>query len=283
MLNLAPEDGLSGYFRRIDKYPLLSAERERELARRWRQRKDARAGELLTGSHLRLVVKIARGFTGYDVPFADLISQGNLGLMQAAHKFEPARGVRFATYATWWIRAAILEYVMRSASMVRLATTARQKKLFFNLRRLKAARGELAEHGMSAESATSIAHEVGASEAEVLAMNARLSGGDSSLNVTLGGDGGAMWQDLLVDEAADPEAQLAERDELAKRRALLSGALRNLTERERDIVGQRRLAEDRPTLETLGQKYNVSRERIRQIEEEAVAKLGRAVRAAAVH
>ena len=283
MLNLAPEDGLSGYFRRIDKYPLLSAERERELARRWRQRKDAGAGELLTGSHLRLVVKIARGFTGYDVPFADLISQGNLGLMQAAHKFEPARGVRFATYATWWIRAAVLEYVMRSASMVRLATTARQKKLFFNLRRLKAARGELAEHGMSAESATSIAHEVGASEAEVLAMNARLSGGDSSLNVTLGGDGGAMWQDLLVDEAADPEAQLAERDELAKRRALLSVALRNLTERERDIVGQRRLAEDRPTLETLGQKYNVSRERIRQIEEEAVAKLGRAVRAAAVH
>ncbi len=256
------------------RYALLSAEEEQELARRWQEGADEAALERLIGSHLRLVIKIAKGFQGYGVPLEDLIAEGKVGLMQAAHKFEPARQFRFSTYAMWWIRAALLEHVMRASSLVRLGTTAAQKKLFFNLRRLKAANDEFGYGDLPPETVSAIAQELDVSEDEVVEMNRRLSAVDRSLNAPVGeGDGEGL--DFLVDETEDPEAVLLAEDETARRRRRLHDALQTLKPREREIVTERRLKEDRPTLQILSERYGVSRERIRQIETNAVQKLSK--------
>jgi RNA polymerase sigma-32 factor len=263
------------------RFPMLSPEREQELARAFRDRQDPEALKQLVGSHLRLVVKIARGFTGYGLPLADLVAEGNVGLMQAAEKFDPSRGFRFATYAMWWIRAAIQEYILHSWSLVKMGTTAAQKKLFFNLRKLKGRMEQLEQGDLSPEAVTKIATELDVPETEVVEMNRRLAGADNSLNVLVGGpgtDGDAEWLDMLPDESPNQETVVAERDELQRRRVLLDGALKKLNPRERDIIFERRLKDEPSTLEELSHRYAVSRERIRQIEVRAFEKLQRAMR-----
>lgn len=252
---------------------MLSREEEQELARRWRDEGDEEAAERLVASHLRLVVKIARGASGYGQPLADLISEGTVGLMQAVQQFDPDREVRFGTYATWWIRAAIYEYVMRSARLVRVGTTAAQKKLFFNLSRMKAAHNELAGGALAPETVESIAKALGVSAEDVIEMDRRMSGADQSLNATLRDEGEDTWQDFIVDESPNQETLTAESEELDHRRALMHRAMRRLSRRERDILTQRRLREDRKTLQDLSEVYGVSRERIRQIEARALDKL----------
>jgi RNA polymerase sigma-32 factor len=278
LLNIAQSGGGMGrYLEEAKRFPMLKPEQERDLALAWRDRRDEEALRQLTGSHLRLVIKIARGFAGYGLPGSELIAEGNVGLMQAAQKFDPDRGFRFATYAIWWIRASIQEYILHNWSMVKMGTTAAQKKLFFNLRRLKGRMEELEQGDLSPETVAAIATELDVPEAEVIEMNRRLSMGDSSLNATVGTEGDTDWLDLLSDERPTQESVVAEADEMALRRRLLGQALEKLNDRERQILLERRLAEEPATLEVLGERYDVSRERIRQIEARAFEKLQKAV------
>ena len=271
------DTSLSTYLREIQRYPLLSLEAEQDLARRWRDKNDPAAFEQLIGSHLRLVVKLAKKAGGYGLQMADLIAEGNIGLIDAARKFDPDHGNRFSTYAIWWIRAAIQRYVLGNSSVVRLGTTAGQKKLFFNLRRLKGELGEFDDDNISGEAVTSIAERLGVHADEIIDMNGRLSRNDYSLNATVAQDGEMNWQDTLVDESVDVEADLVGRDELHHHRVYLQRGLSELNERERDILVRRRLTEDRKTLADLSEEYGVSRERIRQIEVAAFNKLKKSV------
>jgi RNA polymerase sigma-32 factor len=267
--------GVSRYLREIRQFPLLAPEEEFMLAKRWREHDDSEAAHRLVTSHLRLVAKIAMGYRGYGLPVSELISEGNIGLMQAVKRFDPDRGFRLATYAMWWIRASIQEYILRSWSLVKLGTTSAQKKLFFNLRKAKARIGALEEGDLRPEHVARIAHDLSVTETEVISMNRRMSGGDASLNATVGSeDGGTMqWQDWLEDEDADQAGDYAEKDELEVRREMLAGAMEVLNDREKDILMQRRLQDQVITLETLSEQYGVSRERIRQIEVRAFEKL----------
>lgn len=280
-LNTEPRDDLARYIRDAWRFPILSAEDEAAYVRRWQEDRDPEALRQLVGSHLRLVIKIARGQSGYGLPLADLISQGNLGLMRAVEKFDLDRGVRFSTYAMWWIRAAIQEYVLQSWSLVKIGTTASQKKLFFNLRRMKSRMQAFDQVELSPEMAAAIAEELDVSESDVTDMNDRLGASDRSLNQTLTGESEDEWQDVLVEESADPEAVAIEHDEMSWRRRLLEEGLIVLNERERRILGARRLKDDPVTLEALGREYGISRERVRQIENRAFQKLQAAVRDAA--
>ena len=250
------------------------------LAKRWVEDQDRDAAHKLVTSHLRLAAKIAMGYRGYGLPQAEVISEANVGLMQAVKKFDPEKGFRLATYAMWWIRAAIQEYVLRSWSMVKLGTTSAQKKLFFNLRKAKARIGALEEGDLRPENVARIAHDLGVTETEVISMNRRLSGGDASLNATIGSedDGATQWQDWLEDTDADQAGDYAERQEYESRMSLMTQAMEVLNERERDILTQRRLRDDPVTLEDLSAVYNVSRERIRQIEVRAFEKLQKRMR-----
>ncbi len=259
------------------RFPMLTPEGEHELALAWRDGRDRAALKQLVGSHLRLVVKIARGFSGYGLPLSDLVAEGNVGLMQAAEKFDPDRGFRFATYAMWWIRAAIQEYVLHSWSLVKMGTTAAQKKLFFNLRKLKGRMEELEQGDLSPEAVHSIATELDVPEFEVVDMNRRLGGADTSLNALVGIDGDSEWLEMLPDERPSQESLLADRDEFQQRKEQLGAALKTLNQRERDIIVERRLKDDPSTLEELSHRYAVSRERIRQIEVRALEKLRHAM------
>ncbi len=278
-----PEGGLNRYMQEIRKFPMLEPEEEYMLAKRWVEEQDTEAAHKMVTSHLRLAAKIAMGYRGYGLPQAEVISEANVGLMQAVKRFDPEKGFRLATYAMWWIRASIQEYVLRSWSMVKLGTTSAQKKLFFNLRKAKSRIGALEEGDMRPENVKRIAHDLGVTEAEVISMNQRMSGGDASLNATVGSDGeGTMqWQDWLEDEDADQAGDYEARDELEARRELLAEAMDVLNERERDILTQRRLSEKAITLEDLSNQYDVSRERIRQIEVRAFEKLQKRMRALA--
>ncbi|HZT50336.1 MAG TPA: RNA polymerase sigma factor RpoH [Stellaceae bacterium] len=259
------------------RFPMLTPERERELTLRWRDHADGAALQELVGSHLRLVIKIARGFGGYGLPLSDLVAEGNVGLMQAAEKFDPDRGFRFATYAMWWIRAAIQEYVLHSWSLVKMGTTAAQKKLFFNLRKLKGRMEELEQGDLPLETVRSIANQLDVPETEVVEMNRRLGGADTSLNALVGADADSEWLEMLPDERPSQEVLLADRDEFQQRKERLGAALKTLNERERDIIVERRLKDDPSTLEELSHRYAVSRERIRQIEVRALEKLRHAM------
>ena len=271
------ESGLSRYIEEAKRFPMLSPDDERELTLAWRERGDAAALRKLTGSHLRLVVKIARGFGGYGLPLADLVAEGNVGLMQAVEKFDPDRGFRFATYAMWWIRAAIQEYILHSWSLVKIGTTAAQKKLFFNLRKLKGKLEALDQGDLSPETVRTIAEELNVPATEVVEMNRRLAGADSSLNVTVGEDGDTDRLSLIADDTPSQEARVVAADELKKRRRILKRAMNELNDRERRIVVERRLRDNPLTLEELSREFNVSRERVRQIEVRAFEKLQRAV------
>jgi RNA polymerase sigma-32 factor len=275
-----PEGGLNRYMQEIRKFPLLQPEEEFMLAKRWVDHQDTEAAHKLVTSHLRLANKIAMGYRGYGLPQAEVISEANVGLMQAVKRFDPDRGFRLATYAMWWIRASIQEYILRSWSLVKLGTTSAQKKLFFNLRKAKARIGALEEGDMHPDNVTRIATDLGVTEAEVISMNRRMSGGDASLNATVGSEDGAslQWQDWLEDEDADQAGDYEERNELEMRRELLARALDVLNDREKDILTQRRLADTPVTLEELSGQYNVSRERIRQIEVRAFEKLQKRMR-----
>lgn len=260
------------------KYPYLDLETEQRLVKRWRAKRDRAALDRLVGSHLRLVIKTARGYLGYGLPLDDLIAEGNLGLMHAIERFDPARGFRLSTYAIWWIRAQLQDYVMRTSSLVRMGTTAAQKRLFFNLRRVASAHGELQGGDPSPEAVKKIARELGVRESEVLDMSRRMGGRDASLNERLDVDGDAERQDFLVDDTPDQEMRLADADELAKRRSILATALDTLSPRERQILVERQLSDEPPTLEDLGIHFGVSRERVRQLEARALAKIGKVVR-----
>src|SRR6202167_4950803 len=278
---LSGEAGLSRYLGEIRKFPLLSPEDEYMFAKRWKEHEDPEAARRLVTSHLRLVAKIAMGYRGDGLPVSEIVSEGNVGLMQAVKRFDPDRGFRLATYAMWWIRASIQEYVLRSWSMVKMGTTAAQKKLFFNLRKAKNHIGAIEEGDLTPAHTATLADQRGVTETEVTEMNRRLSGGDASLNAPLRSESENEWQDWLADDAPDQEARLAEREELGDRHNLLSNAMDTLTERERDIIQARRLQEDPATLEDLSQKYGVSRERVRQIEVRAFEKLQKAMAGAA--
>jgi RNA polymerase sigma-32 factor len=272
----SPEQGLNRYLQEIRKFPMLEPEQEYMLAKRWADHQDTEAAHQLVTSHLRLAAKIAMGYRGYGLPQAEVISEANVGLMQAVKRFDPEKGFRLATYAMWWIRASIQEYILRSWSLVKLGTTSAQKKLFFNLRKAKSRIGALEEGDLRPENVERIAHDLGVTEEEVISMNRRLSGGDASLNATVGsaeGDTSTQWQDWLEDEEADQAEQYAEKDELNLRRELLTEAMDVLNEREKDILTRRRLTEPSVTLEELSGVYDVSRERIRQIEVRAFEKL----------
>lgn len=279
-LKYSAQDDVSRYIRKAHEFPMLEAADEQMLARRWRDEEDEAAASRLADSYLRLVIKIAKGFLGYNLPFADLISEGNVGLMQAIHRFDPEQGFRLSTYAPWWIRAAIQDYVIRSESLVRMGTTAAQKKLFFNLKRLKASHRALDDGDLAPDTVAAIARELGVPEGEVVEMNRRLVGGTHSLNASPAEGSETSFQDLLVDDGPDQEDRLGEAEEYAQRRRLVSEAMGALSERERHIVAERRLKDDPPTLEALGAIYGVSRERIRQIEAQALEKIRKAVGAA---
>jgi RNA polymerase sigma-32 factor len=277
MSNNRIESSLVRLVEEAKRFPMLTQEREHELAIAWSTQRDRAALEQLLGSHLRLVVKIARGFGGYGLPLADLVAEGNVGLMQAAEKFDPERGFRFATYAMWWVRAAIQEYILHSWSLVKMGTTAAQKKLFFNLRKLKGRMEEFEQGDLSPEAVAAIATELDVPAAEVIEMNRRLAGGDNSLNAMLGKDSDSEWLEMLPDEGPSQETMLGDLEELRRQRALLGTALEKLNPRERAILLERRLAEEPATLEELSHRYAVSRERIRQIEVRAFEKLQKAV------
>jgi len=276
----SPEQGLSRYLGEIRKFPMLEPEEEYMLAKRWVEDQDTEAAHKMVTSHLRLAAKIAMGYRGYGLPQAEVISEANVGLMQAVKRFDPERGFRLATYAMWWIRASIQEYILRSWSLVKLGTTSAQKKLFFNLRKAKARIGALEDGDMRPENVTRIATDLGVTETEVISMNRRMSGGDASLNAIVGsdGEGATQWQDWLEDEDADQATDYAERDEMDTRRELLAEAMDVLNDREKDILTQRRLSEKAITLEDLSGQYDVSRERIRQIEVRAFEKLQKRMR-----
>lgn len=270
-----PEGGLNRYMQEIRKFPMLEPEQEYMLAKRWVDHEDTDAAHQMVTSHLRLAAKIAMGYRGYGLPQAEVISEANVGLMQAVKRFDPEKGFRLATYAMWWIRASIQEYILRSWSLVKLGTTSAQKKLFFNLRKAKNRIGALEDGDLRPENVTRIATDLGVTEKEVISMNRRLSGGDASLNAQVGSDGeGSMqWQDWLEDESANTAADYEAHDELDTRRELLAEAMEVLNDREKDILVQRRLSEETVTLEDLSGQYSVSRERIRQIEVRAFEKL----------
>jgi len=277
---LSGEAGLSRYLTEIRKFPLLSPEEEYMFAKRWKEHSDPEAARRLVTSHLRLVAKIAMGYRGYGLPVSEIVSEGNVGLMQAVKRFDPDKGFRLATYAMWWIRASIQEYVLRSWSMVKMGTTAAQKKLFFNLRKAKNNIGAIEEGDLTPDHTATLADQLGVTETEVTEMNRRLSGGDASLNAPLRSESESEWQDWLADETVDQETRLAEREEMGDRHDLLVNAMKDLTDRERDIIQARRLQDDPATLEELSQKYGVSRERVRQIEVRAFEKLQRGMKAA---
>ena len=280
---MSPDGGLSRYLTEIRKFPMLAKDEEFMLAKRWREHEDPAAAHRLVTSHLRLVAKIAMGYRGYGLPIGEVISEGNVGLMQAVKKFEPDKGFRLATYAMWWIRASIQEYILRSWSLVKMGTTAAQKKLFFNLRKAKSEISALEEGDMRPEQVSAIATKLGVLDSEVISMNRRLSGPDASLNAPLRSDSENEWQDWLEDkEQVSQETRLAEDEEKSQRMGLLSEAMVELTDRERHILTERRLRDDPMTLETLATEYGVSRERVRQIEVRAFEKLQRAMRAAAI-
>ena len=271
----SPEQGLNRYMQEIRKFPMLEPEQEYMLAKRWVDHEDTDAAHQMVTSHLRLAAKIAMGYRGYGLPQAEVISEANVGLMQAVKRFDPEKGFRLATYAMWWIRASIQEYILRSWSLVKLGTTSAQKKLFFNLRKAKSRIGALEDGDLRPENVKRIATDLGVTENEVISMNRRLSGGDASLNAQVGSDGeGSMqWQDWLEDESANTAADYEAHDELDARRELLAEAMEVLNDREKDILVQRRLSEETITLEDLSGQYDVSRERIRQIEVRAFEKL----------
>jgi len=275
------EGNLARYLQEIRRFPMLAPEEEFMLAKRWREHEDTEAAHKLVTSHLRLVAKIAMGYRGYGLPLNELISEGNVGMMQAVKRFDPDRGFRLATYAMWWIRAAIQEYILHSWSLVKIGTTAAQKKLFFNLRKLKGQLQAIEEGDMAPETVTKIATELDVPEADVVSMNRRLASPDHSLNAPLRAEGEGEWQDWLVDDRDDQETALADSEELGKRRKLLSKAMGALNERERHILTERRLREEPTTLEDLSQHYNISRERVRQIEVRAFEKLQKAIKSAA--
>ena len=271
----SPEQGLNRYMQDIRKFPMLEPEQEYMLAKRWVDHEDTDAAHQLVTSHLRLAAKIAMGYRGYGLPQAEVISEANVGLMQAVKKFDPEKGFRLSTYAMWWIRASIQEYVLRSWSMVKLGTTSAQKKLFFNLRKAKNRIGALEEGDLRPENVERIANDLGVTETEVVSMNRRMSGGDASLNAVVGsdGEGQTQWQDWLEDDSVDTAGDYEQSDELNARREILAEAMDVLNDREKDILMQRRLSEETITLEDLSGQYDVSRERIRQIEVRAFEKL----------
>lgn len=275
-------EGLTRYLVEIKKFPILEADEEYMLAKRWQEHQDPKAAEKLVGSHLRLVAKIASGYRGYGLPVVDLIAEGNVGLMQALRKFDPEKGFRFSTYAMWWIRANIQEYILHSWSLVKIGTTAAQKKLFFNLRRLKTQMQTVDETIISAQTIKDIASELKVSEQEVVEMSKRLSGGDKSLNAPLKAEGVDQWQDWLVDESSSHDVRIMERDESQHKNMLLETALKSLSERDYYIIKERRLAEPPQTLETLSETLGISRERVRQLEMRAFEKLQKAVKATAL-
>ncbi|HUJ03770.1 MAG TPA: RNA polymerase sigma factor RpoH [Rhizomicrobium sp.] len=270
---MSGESGLSRYLSEIRKFPLLQPEEEYMLAKAWREHEDSDAAKKLITSHLRLVAKIAMGYRGYGLPISEIVAEGNVGLMQAVKRFEPDRGFRLATYAMWWIRAAIQEYILRSWSLVKIGTTAAQKKLFFNLRKAKTSINALEEGDLTPEHVAELTDKLGVSEQDLVSMNRRLSAPDSSLNAPVKSEGESEWQDWLADETLDQETRMAESEELSERKELLASALGELTEREREIIKARRLRDDPATLEELSQKFGVSRERVRQIEVRAFDKL----------
>lgn len=270
---ISPENNLSRYLQEIRRFPLLTQDQELTLARRWRDQHDTTAAHELVTSHLRLVAKIAMSYRGYGLPVSELISEGNIGMMQAVRRFDPERGFRLATYAMWWIRAAIQEYILHSWSLVKIGTTAAQKKLFFNLRRLKGQMQAYEEGDLPPEQVKQIATTLSVPEQDVISMNRRLTAPDHSLNAPLRVEGEQEWQDWLVDQQDTQEDILAESEELSDRKALLTNAMQTLNERERHIITARRLTEEPSTLEELSHHYGVSRERIRQIEARAMEKL----------
>ncbi|WP_033072952.1 RNA polymerase sigma factor RpoH [Sphingopyxis sp. MWB1] len=275
---LGGEASLNRYLAEIRKFPLLTPEQEYMLAKRFQEHGDSEAAAQLVTSHLRLVAKIAMGYRGYGLPVSELISEGNIGLMQGVKKFDPERGFRLATYAMWWIRASIQEFILRSWSLVKMGTTAAQKKLFFNLRRMKNNLEAFEDGDLSPENVAKIAKDLGVTEDEVISMNRRMAmGGDTSLNVPMGEDGDSQWQDLLDDDGPLQDERVAEAQERQVRHELLTEALETLNERERHILTERRLTDDPKTLEDLSQVYDVSRERVRQIEVRAFEKLQKAM------
>ena len=278
---ITPEGGLSRYLQEIRRFPMLTQDEEFMLAKRWVEHDDTEAAHKLVTSHLRLVAKIAMGYRGYGLPVAELIAEGNIGLMQAVKRFEPERGFRLATYAMWWIRANIQEYILRSWSLVKMGTTAAQKKLFFNLRKLKGQLQAIEEGDMSPEKVQKIAEALNVPEKDVVNMNRRLAAPDNSLNAPVRAEGEGEWQDWLVDDSVDQETELAEREELSNRRQLLTAAMEHLNDREKHIITERRLKEDPKTLEELSGEFNISRERVRQIEVRAFEKLQKAMKRAA--
>ena len=280
--SISSEGNLSRYLQEIRKFPMLEPEEEYMLAKSWREHGDLEAVHKMVTSHLRLVAKIAMGYRGYGLPVNELISEGNVGMMQAVKRFDPERGFRLATYAMWWIRAAIQEYILHSWSLVKMGTTAAQKKLFFNLRKLKGQLQAIEEGDMSPENVTKIATTLNVSEDDVVSMNRRLSAPDHSLNAPLRVEGEGEWQDWLVDEGDDQESLLGEQQELTRRRKLLGDAIQFLNDRERHILTERRLKEDPATLEELSQEYGISRERVRQIEVRAFEKLQKAIKNAVI-
>ena len=280
--SVTSESGLTRYLQEIQKFPMLEAEEEFMLAKRWHEHEDTESAHRLVTSHLRLVAKIAMGYRGYGLPIGEVISEGNIGLMQAVKRFDPDRGFRLATYAMWWIRASIQEYILRSWSLVKMGTTAAQKRLFFNLRKTKNQIRAFEEGDLTPEHVREIATRLGVPEQEVISMNRRLAAHDGSLNVPVQSDSSAEWQDWLADESENQETLLAERDELEHRRELLREAVKHLDEREMDVLRERHLREDPLTLEVLSRRHGVSRERVRQIEVRALEKLRAAVRSEAV-
>jgi RNA polymerase sigma-32 factor len=275
---LNSEEGLNRYLAEIKKFPILTAEEEYMLAKRFEEHQDPEAAAKLVTSHLRLVAKIAMGYRGYGLPVSELISEGNIGLMQGVKKFEPDRGFRLATYAMWWIKASIQEFILRSWSLVKLGTTAAQKKLFFNLRRMKKNLDAYEDGDLRPEDVRKIATDLGVTEEEVISMNRRmLGGGDTSLNVSFNEDGEGQWQDTLMDDGPLQDEIVADAQERVQRHALLIEAMEGLTDREKQILTERRLVEDPRTLEELSQEFGVSRERVRQIEVRAFEKLQKAM------
>ena len=279
---LVPEGNLNSYLQDIRKFPMLEADEEYMLAKSWRERGDVDAAHKLVTSHLRLVAKIAMGYRGYGLPVSELISEGNVGMMQAVKRFDPERGFRLATYAMWWIRASIQEYILHSWSLVKMGTTASQKKLFFNLRKLKGQIKAVEEGDLDPEHVSEIAEKLGVPEQDVVSMNRRLAAPDHSLNAPVRIDGDGQWQDWLEDDSQNQEQLLAESEEMHKRRELLTKAMENHNDRERYILTERRLKEEPTTLEERSQEYGISRERVRQIEVRAFEKLQKAIRNAAI-
>jgi len=280
--SLSADGNLSRYLQEIRKFPMLEPEQEFMLAKRWQEHEDPAAAQTLVTSHLRLVAKIAMGYRGYGLPLSELVSEGNVGMMQAVKRFDPDRGFRLATYAMWWIRAAIQEYILHSWSLVKMGTTAAQKKLFFNLRKLKGQLQAIEDGDLPPEIVTTIATKLEVPENDVINMNRRLASPDHSLNAPLRADGEGEWQDWLVDQEESQEAKLGDRQELGLRRDLLQNAMKTLNDRERHILTERRLRDEPVTLEDLSRKYNISRERVRQIEVRAFEKLQKSIKSAAM-